>query len=274
MGPAEAANSWLDYVVAMGTLLASLGALAAVGLTLYLNVWRESRRQPTLTLELTKEASRGFGYSASESHGPTVLAPLNVKNSPGKRSAHSVEVLLSAGYWLGAPGTQPVPDLPTRFHESINQDPLTWWISDPPEGVGRRTAEIPPGVTRKAVILHSGHPRSLFESLSPHKELPVDRRPYVMRNLGLFAVVPLTQSTAPWLNNQLAYEVRLTVVAEDVDAVSYRTRLRWDGLTFDELDSLPEFVHVFPVWDPLTRIDSEAWPGAAPSDNRGWVAVD
>lgn len=109
MGIAEVANSWLDYVVAIGTLLASLGALAAVGLTLYLNVWREHRRLPSLTLELTDESTDGVIYDPEEVGGATALSPVNVRNAVGKKSAHRVEVLLSAGYWLGHPGTEAGP---------------------------------------------------------------------------------------------------------------------------------------------------------------------
>jgi hypothetical protein len=268
----EQSTSWLDYVTSIGTLLASLAALAAVGITLYLNVWRERNRQPRLSLLLAREAHTGAGYRRDEDDGPTVLAPVNVTNAPGKRSAHGVQVLLSAGYWLTN------LDDKLKFHEQIHQDPITWWISDPHRGEGRETADIGPGMTRKALILFSGHPASVYEALSPGakwadlEELP---RSYLRRQFGVFGLVPLSQDTAHWIDNQLAYEIRLTVVADDVDAVSYKTRLRWDGVPFDEVvESSDQMVVTHPAWDELVKIHPSDWPGSPPADTRGWIGDD
>lgn len=261
------AATWLDYVVAIGTLLASLGALAAVGLTLYLNVWRDKSRRPSLGLELTQEASNGVAFDPWEDDGPVILSPLAVKNEAGKNSAHRVEVLLSAGFWLASHAV----GKDKQFVEIINQDPLTWWISDPPQGSGQPSAEIPPGVTRKAVLLICGHPRSILGLLPPQKPFDDADSDYLRRQLGMFPVVPLAQETALWVNNQLAYEIRLTVVGEDLDAISYRTRLRWGGVSFDELNEADGPILVYPDWEPLQAIDPDDWPGSPAEDNRGWV---
>jgi len=262
----QTSDTWLDYVTSIGTLLASLAALAAVALTLYLNIWRARRRQPVLTVALPEEARRGAGYDRGEDSGPTVLAPINVSNANGKRSARGVEVLISAGYW--------VPNMePANFYEMVHQEPLTWWISDPPQGMGQATADIPPGVTRKAALLYSGHPFEIHQALHPRDPLG-DEKGYLRDRLGVFTVVPLSQETALWLSDQLAYEIRLTVVADDVDAVSYRTRLRWViGPVGDKApDSGMLLVH--PVWDALKRIDPMHWPGEEPADTQGRVALD
>jgi hypothetical protein len=262
------ATTWVDYVVAIGTLLASMGALAAVGLTLYLNIWRDKSRRPSLSVELPEEAFHGVAFGPLEDDGPVILSPVAVKNGVGKNSAHRVEVLLSAGYWLGSPATQ---SRDKRFVEIINQDPLTWWISDPPQGSGQPSAEIPPGVTRKAVLLICGHPRSIFDLLPPHKPLDESDAGYLERQLGMFPVVPLTQNTTIWVDNHLAYELRLTVVGEDLDAISYRTRLRWGGVTYEELQQADDAVLVYPNWEPLEPIDPDDWPGSPAEDNRGWI---
>lgn len=260
---------WLDYVVAVGTLLASLGALAAVGLTLYLNVWRERRRQPELTLEFSPDAEHGVIYEPDQVGGATALAPLNVRNAAGKNSAHRVEVLLSAGYWLGPPGTEGAI---REFIELVNQEPITWWISDPPQGAGRATAEIPAGVSRKAVLLISGHPLTLREMVGGDPEISDQVKDSLRRkHTGIFAVVPMTERTIEWVDNQLAYEIRLTLVAEDMDAKTYRTRLRWSGVTHDELQTASGFVVLQPAWDELYRIDEDDWPGERPADNRGSI---
>lgn len=266
----EASDNWLDYVSSVGTLLASFAALAAVAITLYLNIWRDRHRRPVLSMELPKDAEVGAAYQRSADSGPTVMAPVNVSNLAGKRSAKGVEVLLSAGYWL--PGRE---EEPPRFYEQLHQEPLTWWISDPPQGTGRATADIPPGITRKAVLLYSGHPVTLYESLSPRgpwNKAKQGERGFWRGQLGVFTVVPLSQETARAIGDQLAYEVRLTVVASDVDAISYRTRLRWriSPLTGDEVRD-DETCVVHPVWDQLKRIAADEWPGAAPADTSGRI---
>lgn len=168
-------------------------------------------------------------------------------------------------------GPRQDPDEDPLFIEIIHQDPLTWWISDPPQGPGQPVAEIPPGVTRKALVLLCGHPVTVNEYLLSQAGGSKGERINLQRYLGVFTVVPLNKETAVWLDNQLAYEIRLTVVGEDIDAVSYRSRLRWNGPTFEELQASPGHVVIRPVWDPLRRIDTEDWPGTAPADNRGWV---
>jgi len=266
--------TWVDYVSSIGTLFASLAALAAVAITLYLNIWRERRRAPNLTLRIPHEASNGAGYDLQADGGPIVMAPLLVENETGKRSARDVELLISAGYWLKMRKDERGRPAP-RFYERINLDPLTWWVSEPHQGLGESRADIPPGIARKAAVLLFGHPATLFGSLDPRMawaDLEAGAQDAFRQMLGIFMIVPVSQETRNWIDNQLAYEIRLTVVAEDMDPVSYRTRLRWSGVTHQELSAeASDSILVRPIWDELEPIEPEAWPGPVPADTHGWV---
>lgn len=264
-------DSRLDWATAVGIVAAALGAFAAVAVALYLSVWRERRTAPDLTLEFSDEGQTAV-YSLDDEPGPAVVHALRVSNSPGNRSAQRVEVLLTVGYWL-PPHPREIAEeygivANERFVEVIGHDPLTFWNGDPPQKPGTSSAVVPSGVTRKVSILYSGTPRTMFESfVDPGMKwdnLPGDQKWWLLRRtLGFFLTVPL--GTDHEVDNQLAWQIRLTVAAEDVDAVTYRTQLKW-LIQSEGTSEGREMLAVAPVWEPLIRIKEDEWPGPMPKE--------
>jgi hypothetical protein len=101
------------------------------------------------------------------------------------------------------------------------------------------------------------------------EEASADTKDWLLRRvLGYFTTVPLGSDQS--VDSHLAWHVRLTVTAEDVDAVTYKTRLRWHIRREDRIDER-DLLAVGPVWDPLVRIRDQDWPGSIPDEVWGQV---
>src|SRR4051812_14454338 len=116
-------TSVLDWVTAGAAVVAALGTLAAVATALYLSLWSERGRRPELSLALGDESEVGgmgiIGYG-EEDWDDVAPVLLQVRAARGKRTAHDVEVLLTA-VWRGeAPKYSPDP------HTQFDSRPLGW----------------------------------------------------------------------------------------------------------------------------------------------------
>jgi hypothetical protein len=190
-----------EWLIAVGTVVAALGTLAAVVVALALAQRAErSARRRRPSLELSFDPTHGIRrelLSYSDRSGPGAYVRFGVKNAPGKDAAEDVEVLLAEIL---------VP--------SFTEDDQAIDVSFPGFQWTHTTSTrltIPAGVVRDIDIarLH---------------ELPPDP--------GLASKLELLMSPPPADGRQFldggTYELRLTVSARNADAVTYRTRLTYN----------------------------------------------
>jgi hypothetical protein len=224
-------HSWLDYVSALSTALAAVGTLAAVVLALYLNVWRERRLRPVLSLEEYEDTWFGIGFDSGKPTEKSAWGvPLIVRNAPGGKTAYSVQVLLTFSVRAGTDGS--------GWTDFVTDQPLVWKFSDlPSEGDGVATVDIPPGVRRKVFVAFIGEPNQVYRTLWPRQARPggfadsngceIDydelgnAMPASPPIAGALATFPFTQDAAFWFWRDEEYRFRLTLTSHDSDAATY-----------------------------------------------------
>ena len=124
-----------DWLIAVGTL-------AAVIVSLYVAVWRERVRRPSLSL-LFSDPPQSIDKQLTESDDEKSKAAsvrLRVKNKPARRTAREVEVLIQK-IWAE-----------DREAIRIEDWPLRWKFSDPTNKTPATLATVPPGVSRPVLL--------------------------------------------------------------------------------------------------------------------------
>jgi hypothetical protein len=223
------AQSWLDYVTAISKALAAVGTLAAVIIALYLNIWRDRRLRPKLSLEEYEDTWFGVGFNPGRATRDSAWGiPLLVRNARGRKTAHDVQVLATFSVRLGEDQS---------WTDFVIDQPLVWKFGVLPSGQGTPSVDIPPGVTRKIFVAFIGEPNQIFQVLWPRKAMPggfandegerfeydesgrqVSTSPPIA---GVLATYPFTQDDAFWFWRDQEYRLRLTLTSRDSDAATY-----------------------------------------------------
>ena len=218
-------TSGLDVVTAAATVAAAVGTIGAVLVALYLSVWRERRRKPSLTLSIedsAPETSYGLVWEdPARFRDPEIPVAepvyVEVTNANGHSTAHDVEVLLSVDYTNRAGETY------TEFEHR----PLTWAFVSTPEGLPLTSVSIPAGVTRKAVLLRYG-PWTWVDAFLTRMSLLYNVRPDPdpIQVNALFSVAPITWEDYQEIADWMSYSLRFLISGRDFDAVEYEVELK------------------------------------------------
>lgn len=230
-------QSSLDYLVAISTALAAFGTLAAVVLALYLNVWRERRSKPKLSLEEFEDSWFGVGFDPGKPTPESVWGvPLIVRNAVGRSTAHNVQVLATFSIRVGDDQT---------WVDYVVDQPLVWkFAALPSSGDGTATVDIPPGVGRKIFVAFIGEANQLYKTLWPREamsggfandagqEIAYDNSgraaPVSPPIAGVLATYPFRQTDAFWFWRDKEYRLRLTLTSHDSDAVTFEALITFE----------------------------------------------
>lgn len=138
---------------------------------------------------------------------------LDVTNAKGKRTARNVEVLVTV----------------TRgqnLHPLLRDGSLAW------DAVGEPTRiDIPSGTTRRVILLWMGHGSAVLDHAT--RSALWDTLDEITQEdtegcLGIFGILGArTDKEAEWVTAEMRHRVRLTVTADNADAVEYE--LEFDG---------------------------------------------
>jgi hypothetical protein len=251
----SSSQSWLDYLGAISTAVAALGTLAAVIVALYLNIWREHRSKPRLSLEEFEDTWFGVGFNpGSPTKSSAWGIPLLVRNAPGRRTAHNVQVLATFSARLGE--DQDWTDL-------VFDQPLVWKFGAlPSSGAGTAVVDIPPGVYRKVFVAFIGEANQVYRTLWPRRPMrggfaneageqieydesgqAVSKSPPIA---GVLATHPFTQDDAFWFWRNAEYRLRLTLTSHDSDAATYEALITFK-YTEDKRSSRGDSF-IQPIW--------------------------
>lgn len=251
---AETGAHWLDYVTAFGTAGAAIVAAIAILVTLWVNVWRELRRRPKLSLRVVDRPGYGppaWDLHSEEESGSFTPLDIEVRNQNGRRTARKVEVLLTAaeGVW----GEPEKADW-VWFEDTIELARLAWVHGRLQEEWRTSPADIPAGLAPRVRVGLVGHPKTVMKLL-PTNEGHSDVRGY---GLGLLTVPPFDRNphTYHWLQTGYskygslgaAWKLRFTIVGENTDAEHYTTSLRVIPRVRDD-----GTYEVVPTWGPLEK---------------------
>lgn len=235
------AKDTLDYVSAISLALAAVGTLLAVIVALYLNLWRDSRKRPVLSLRLEDpNLAGGMGFQG-DPEGPAAAKAvahrpvrIRISNQKGRRTAQDVEVLLTA-LWIGEDGR------PETFLDST---PLVWSPHHRVEGQGTQLA-IPPGVGRTIDLLTYGLPPAIFV-LAGAPNGPIDSGAF-----ALLHIWPFKFNSQYLLLDHLQYQFRFVITARDLDARIYETTL---SLGFHDEDGIAFVRFIELNWGDLQEV--------------------
>ena len=207
---------WIDVLTAVGTV-------AAVVAALYISVYRERRRAPRLSIDLSSGGLMGYALG-EEDHGNTSgVLTLAVRNAPGRRTAEDVQVLLTVWQPKGGPFLQ--------RYRLVTGRRLPWWYGDGTQlGLDAVTQEaVGPGMSRHVALVMVGHPKLLHErlGLSPSWDEmdEADRGFWREHRHGVWVVSPMDTGSATWLKIGASMEFAVTLCARDVDARTFHSRL-------------------------------------------------
>jgi hypothetical protein len=214
----QAVNETREWIIAGATVAAALGTLAAVLVALYRETWREWRSRPRLTLDLDPTWSeRNLDLFWQQGSSPAHWARLRVSNATGRRSAHDVEVLVTAFYTVDQEEEDWQPPLDTR--------PLPWSNTPPVDGAEVTEAQIPPGVSRHLDVLQFPAP-VLSDGGGGYS--PADPKDGA-RTHGYLRVVPDPTDLRNRLVENHRYRINLAVTARDLDSRAYVMKVEFDG---------------------------------------------
>jgi len=207
-------------ITTVATVGTAVGTILAVVLALYLQVFLEWRRRPLLSLSLGSNVT-GMGL-AKETAGETLRVGLRVTAATRRRTAHQVQVIVTAN-WLHPEARTSIRILD---HQSLR------WIGSESERGPVTELSLAPGISREVSLAVIGRPLDLYEQVG--RSRPTPEAVGVTSAFGVFDVQ--TRSGAPFelfLQDHLVYRLRIDVTARDLDTVSYeaafRIDQRWDG---------------------------------------------
>jgi hypothetical protein len=225
----ERPSSLLDFVTAVAAIAAAVGTVSAVLVALYLNLWRERRRRPRLTLSIDPESAEGetwglkwedLDFDPGYPPGQPKVLYLRVTNETGRSTAQDVEVLLTERTNEG--------NLDTPTSLSFEHRSLAWAHVTTEDGRPVTSVSIPSGVTRKIEIAKYGPNTWIDAFVSSHsvrtggsKEDPLEP----LSDNAIFAIPPYSfdhyYDIPEWLTRRMTF----VVAARDVDAVTYEAQL-------------------------------------------------
>lgn len=215
-----------DWITATATGVAAIGTVAAVILALWLQVWKEWRRRPQLSL-MARQLNHGF--SSDGFYGEVEVI---VTNKADRGTAREVEVLFTA-YAM-----EDTEQYPPTFRDQ----PLHW------RNHGGFKIDIPPGVERRCVILNAGDPHTIYEQagfdLSELAARDDDEGAEIYHTaVGAFAGSARVPGEIRWIEQDVPYELWLVLTGSDVPAKVYRAEINATVRTagvFVEWTQLPE----------------------------------
>ncbi len=156
----------LDWATAVGALVGAVGTVAAVAVALYLSTWRDARTRPRLSLLMGDQSEIGgmaiMDYDEAVG-GAVQPIFLQVRNRPGCRTAHDVEVLLTAKWRRKDAEHEPM-------HTQFDSRPLGWAFVNPEAGAAVTQVSIPAGVTRRVEVMRLAPPPWLWASIATDAE--------------------------------------------------------------------------------------------------------
>lgn len=210
------AKDTLDYVDAISLALAAVGTLLAVIVALYLNLWREAKKRPILSLCFDDpNLAGGAGFQGNPEGAASMKAVahqpvrIRISNRRGRRTAQDVEVLLTAS-WVGDDQNDP--------YSFLESTPLVWSPHHRLEGRDTQLS-IPPGVGRTIDLLTYGLPPAIF-ALAGVPDGPIDPGAF-----ALLHIWPFKFNSQNLLLDHLEYRFRFVITARDLDARIYETTL-------------------------------------------------
>jgi len=190
-----------ESIIAVASLLAAFGTVAAVLIAVHRDWWVEKRRRPKLTISFDP-ANRVENLdlvTVGPAHDLVHWIRPRVSNARGCRSAEKVEVFL----------LRCEQRRPKHARTPVNERPLSWSGVREPDDVTRITRTvIPPGVTRHIDLLSIQKEKG--EAKATLRVVPVPREERHKFRRGEF-------------------DIELILAAQDVDAVRYTGSVVYDG---------------------------------------------
>jgi hypothetical protein len=189
---ASLAASTLDWVAAIGGVLAAVGAMVAAGLGVR-RMRREQAMTPVPTMSFGEDPAPPEWAPVYRRDHRSLWLRFTVGNPPGKSTAREVQVLVTH--------VEPPPDR----KELIPGGPLRW------TDLRMFTVDLPAGISRMVDVATVYLPEEKEEPTRLHLQ------------------ITLAQGDQ---RNELepgAYGLELAVTARDVDAVFYNTTLTFDN---------------------------------------------
>ena len=242
----------------------AVGTILTVVTALWLQWGRERLREPRLSLSLGRQAT---GVTLGEDvAGVTNRIRLRVTASAKRRTAHQVEVLISAAW--------PVPSLPGKEYLVLDHEPLSWYGSHRDQGAVTQIS-LAPGISREVSLAWIGRPLDLYETIGMSRPTNQDvqladagapNAPPITSAFGAFDVPLREEYPSRFLETHLSYKVRLDVTARDIDTVSYETEIRvqpiWQKPGQASEQDVPtthaarnkQAVQINVSWSPLRRV--------------------
>lgn len=257
-------DTWLDYLTAFSTAVAAIGTLAAVVFALYLNVWRERRRRPDLSMALHDDSNMAVAWTPGTRHSTDAWGfSVLVANARGRTTAHDVQVLVTLARRE-----------PEGWVDLLTDQLLIWKLRRAPLGEGDVSIDIPAGVKRKLFVAFIGEGNAVFRSMYPHEVAwggIVDEDGCLYEVVagghtksssppvaGVLATYPFTQTDDPfWLWRDEQVRLRLTVTSHDSDAVTYEALVTLKfTLRTDQQPPETNGPSIEPVWEEFRRVGS------------------
>lgn len=259
-----------NTVESAAAVVAAVGTVGAVLVALYLPLVRDRRLAPRLDLSLGRQA---HGVELRRSvNGQVNRLRLKISAETGKKTAHNVEVLLSAA-WA-------VPSMPEREILVVDHEPLKWLGGG--ESVAQVTSiSLAPGVSREVSLAWIGRPLDLYETIGLRRPTDAEIEAadrgesddrWITEAFGIFDVHPGPDSMPLFLEPHLEYRLRLDVTAQDIETASYEVSCfvqpRWGRSMQSEAEDPPPKTHadrnVNPVLIAAAWSDIEAVPSDRP----------
>lgn len=259
------------------SVIAAIGTVAAVLVALYLPLVRERRREPRLSLSLGRQA---HGVELRQGvTGQVNRLRLKIMSEPGRKTAHNVEVLLSAAW--------PMPSMPDKEFLVVDHEPLKWFGGGASVAPATRIS-LAPGVSREVSVIWIGRPLDLYKTMGmggpTEEEVALadsgasDDR-WITEAFGVFDVQPGPDYGSLFLEPHLAYKLRLDVTAQDIETVSYEVKLyvqpRWGRTAQSDAEDPPPTTHaarnINPVFIAAAWSDIERVPPDKPFAPMEWV---
>jgi hypothetical protein len=98
---------------------------------------------------------------------------------------------------------------------------------------GRVQASVPGGVARRVYLARIGDPQKLFESC---EQAVGAKPPREKRFCGAWATTPARQDRIAWVYDDAEYQIELTVAGNNVEAVQYLARVRFERIEDVDLE--------------------------------------
>jgi hypothetical protein len=240
-------NDFWSIAVAVATMVAAAGTLAAVGAALFLPGWQNKRSRPKLTLSGEFPQWQQL-YDAKDVNPVVMDGPqLLLVNEPGRETAHGVEVLASVyeqprgitadGQKFGAI-TQFID---VQLNHSANDGSL-----------GRPSTNVGPGGVRRVYFARIGEPEHIYDSwyAAPTESTVA----FDLDWCGAWATFPARREELHWIETGVEYIVELLVTGNNFDAFRMRGSVMFERSDWSEEPIGTEQEH--PIFARITWIEA------------------